>query len=279
MKKRENRVVKSLIAGVLCLSQLQIPVNVLAAEGEPENLALNKTTSASALEVSDGRFTDEMAVDGDREGDSRWSSGALTASSPQWLEVDLGSPQTFNSVSLYWEASAGQAYRLEGRNSADEEWTTFYETENGDGELDVIDLSDPVTYQYVRLYITEGNGRYSSVSLYEIELYYYTDQMLAENALDALEVPASTKENFTLSLGDEETAISWESNSELISVNNETGEATVTLPETTTRVTLTATATHGDAVATKEFTVAVLSEDTMTEAYQIYPTPHNYAAS
>lgn len=54
MKKRENRVVKSLIAGVLCLSQLQIPVNVLAAEGEPENLALNKTTSASALEVSDG---------------------------------------------------------------------------------------------------------------------------------------------------------------------------------------------------------------------------------
>ena len=275
MKKRENRVVKSLIAGVLCLSQLQIPVNVLAAEGEPENLALNKTTSASALEVSDGRFTDEMAVDGDREGDSRWSSGALTASSPQWLEVDLGSPQTFNSVSLYWEASAGQAYRLEGRNSANEEWTTFYETENGDGELDVIDLSDPVTYQYVRLYITEGNGRYSSVSLYEIELYYYTDQMLAENALDALEVPASTKENFTLSLGDEETAISWESNSELISVNNETGEATVTLPETTTRVTLTATATHGDAVATKEFTVAVLSEDTMTEAYQIYPTPQS----
>ena len=275
MKKRENRVVKSLIAGVLCLSQLQIPVNVLAAEGEPENLALNKTTSASALEVSDGRFTDEMAVDGNREGDSRWSSGALTASSPQWLEVDLGSPQTFNSVSLYWEASAGQAYRLEGRNSADEEWTTFYETENGDGELDVIDLSDPVTYQYVRLYITEGNGRYSSVSLYEIELYYYTDQMLAENALDALEVPASTKENFTLSLGDEETAISWESNSELISVNNETGEATVTLPETTTRVTLTATATHGDAVATKEFTVAVLSEDTMTEAYQIYPTPQS----
>ena len=275
MNKRENRVVKSLIAGVLCLSQLQIPVNVLAAEGEPENLALNKTTSASALEVSDGRFTDEMAVDGDREGDSRWSSGALTASSPQWLEVDLGSPQTFNSVSLYWEASAGQAYRLEGRNSADEEWTTFYETENGDGELDVIDLSDPVTYQYVRLYITEGNGRYSSVSLYEIELYYYTDQMLAENALDALEVPASTKENFTLSLGDEETAISWESNSELISVNNETGEATVTLPETTTRVTLTATATHGDAVATKEFTVAVLSEDTMTEAYQIYPTPQS----
>ena len=275
MKKRENRVVKSLIAGVLCLSQLQIPVNVLAAEGEPENLALNKTTSASALEVSDGRFTDEMAVDGNREGDSRWSSGALTASSPQWLEVDLGSPQTFNSVSLYWEASAGQAYRLEGRNSADEEWTTFYETENGDGELDVIDLSDPVTYQYVRLYITEGNGRYSSVSLYEIELYYYTDQMLAENALDALEVPASTKENFTLSLGDEETAISWESNSELISVNNETGEATVTLPETTTRVTLTATATHGDAVATKKFTVAVLSEDTMTEAYQIYPTPQS----
>ena len=275
MKKRENRVVKSLIAGVLCLSQLQIPVNVLAAEGEPENLALNKTTSASALEVSDGRFTDEMAVDGNREGDSRWSSGALTASSPQWLEVDLGSPQTFNSVSLYWEASAGQAYRLEGRNSADEEWTTFYETENGDGELDVIDLSDPVTYQYVRLYITEGNGRYSSVSLYEIELYHYTDQMLAENALDALEVPASTKENFTLSLGDEETAISWESNSELISVNNETGEATVTLPETTTRVTLIATATHGDAVATKEFTVAVLSEDTMTEAYQIYPTPQS----
>ena len=106
MKKRENRVVKSLIAGVLCLSQLQIPVNVLAAEGEPENLALNKTTSASALEVSDGRFTDEMAVDGNREGDSRWSSGALTASSPQWLEVDLGSPQTFNSVSLYWEASS-----------------------------------------------------------------------------------------------------------------------------------------------------------------------------
>ena len=92
MKKRENRVVKSLIAGVLCLSQLQIPVNVLAAEGEPENLALNKTTSASALEVADGRFTDEMAVDGNREGDSRWSSGALTASSPQLARSRSGQP-------------------------------------------------------------------------------------------------------------------------------------------------------------------------------------------
>ena len=275
MKTREKRVAKILIAGALCFTQLQLPIGALAAEGDPENLALNKDVTVSALEVP-GQWGGEMAVDGDREdSSSRWSSGSLETGTPQWLEVDLGSPQTFNSISLYWEASAGQVYRLEGRNSADEEWTTFYETENGDGELDVIELSDPVTYQYVRLYITQGNGRYSSVSLYEIEIYNYTDDMLAENALDALEVPSSTKENFTLSLGDEETAITWESDSELISVNNETGEATVTLPESTTRVTLTATATHGDAVATKQFTVAVLSEDTMTEAYQIYPTPQS----
>ena len=209
MKTREKRVAKILIAGALCFTQLQLPIGALAAEGDPENLALNKDVTVSALEVP-GQWGGEMAVDGDREdSSSRWSSGSLETGTPQWLEVDLGSPQTFNSISLYWEASAGQVYRLEGRNSADEEWTTFYETENGDGELDVIELSDPVTYQYVRLYITQGNGRYSSVSLYEIEIYNYTDDMLAENALDALEVPSSTKENFTLSLGDEETAITW----------------------------------------------------------------------
>ncbi|MEI3147957.1 MAG: discoidin domain-containing protein [Merdibacter sp.] len=110
--------VKSLIAGVLCLSQLQIPVNVLAAEGEPENLALNEPSGAFSAhwKYQTDDSADEMAVDGDREGDSagRWSSGALVPqTSPQWLEVDLGSPQTSSGVSLYWEASAGQAYRLE----------------------------------------------------------------------------------------------------------------------------------------------------------------------
>ena len=144
MKTRENRVGQILIAGALCFTQLQLPIGALAAEGDPENLALNKDVTVSALEVP-GQWGGEMAVDGDREdSSSRWSSGSLETGTPQWLEVDLGSPQTFNSISLYWEASAGQVYRLEGRNSADEEWTTFYETENGDGELGLFQFILPV---------------------------------------------------------------------------------------------------------------------------------------
>ena len=51
MKTREKRVAKILIAGALCFTQLQLPIGALAAEGDPENLALNKDVTVSALEV------------------------------------------------------------------------------------------------------------------------------------------------------------------------------------------------------------------------------------
>ena len=55
---------------------------------ERENLALNKDVDVSGLEVSDGRFTADKAVDGIVSSDSRVSFSR--ASDEQWLLVDLG---------------------------------------------------------------------------------------------------------------------------------------------------------------------------------------------
>lgn len=274
--KKKKHLLKVLLAALLCVTQIPLPVTVSAAD-DPQNLAFGSTVTVSGLEVA-GSFTGDLAVDGDREdSSSRWSSGLIPSSeysdgTDQWIALDLGSQQTFNRIELYWEASAGIHYSLQGSNDG-RDWETFYETEDGDGGLDSISLSEPVTYQNVRLYITYGNGRYSSVSLYEIELYHYTDEMIAQASLDALEVPGAVKEDFALAESDGSVAISWTSNNSLITIDN--GTAVVSEPAENTWVELTATAVYGSAELRKTFRVMVMTPDAMMEDYVIYPTPQS----
>ncbi|QOV89178.1 DUF7133 domain-containing protein [Humisphaera borealis] len=87
----------------------------------PENLAIGKVVSASSYQNDGLKAT--MAVDGD-EG-TRWC--AENGSVPQWLAVDLGSPQDLSGAEITWEASADKyAFKLEG--SADgKAWSALAE--------------------------------------------------------------------------------------------------------------------------------------------------------
>lgn len=272
-KMKSGRLVKSLVTGALCISQFQVPI-MASEETNPENLALHQPASVSGTEVS-GRWGGDMAFDGDRgSSDSRWSSAAYE-NNPQWIQVDLGEPKTFNTIDLFWEASAGKVYSLQGRNEDSEEWITFYSTENADGEEDYIRLDAPVTYRYVRLYIIEGNGRYSCVSLYEMEIYNYTDEQIVDGSMD-IRVPETISQDFTLPVvGETGANISWSTNhEELLNINNENGSVSVTLPkDKNVSATLSAKISSGDYSQTKIFNVLVLCEDSIQSTYQISPTP------
>jgi len=66
------------------------------------NLALNKSVTVSGLEVNDGRFTAEMAVDGVVSKTSRVSFAKDV--DKQWLTVDLGQEYSISHIKLNSES-------------------------------------------------------------------------------------------------------------------------------------------------------------------------------
>ncbi|MFG2819228.1 discoidin domain-containing protein [Kitasatospora sp. NPDC048365] len=101
------------------------------------------------------------AVDGNAG--TRWSSAAAD---PQWLQVDLGTPQRLCGAQLSWEAAYAKAYRIEV--SADgSAWTTAYATTAGAGGVE--NLSFDATGRYVRMYGTQRATQWG-YSLWEFTL-------------------------------------------------------------------------------------------------------------
>ncbi|WP_329395955.1 family 20 glycosylhydrolase [Streptomyces melanogenes] len=128
---------------------------------QPGNLARNRPTTASSTETVN--FPAASATDGD--GATRWSSAY---SDPQWLQVDLGSPQNVNRVVLRWEAAYGKAFQIQLSDDATT-WRTLYSTTSGTGGVqDLTGLSG--TGRYLRLYATQRGTSYG-YSLYEFEAY------------------------------------------------------------------------------------------------------------
>lgn len=128
------------------------------------NVAKGRPTTASSYQpTGDGApFPPELATDGDLG--TRWASDW---SDPQWLQVDLGAPTTFDHVQLAWETSYATAYQIQV--SADgNSWTTVYTTTTGDGGIDDLDVGG--TGRYVRMYGT-GRGTGWGYSLYEFGVY------------------------------------------------------------------------------------------------------------
>ena len=91
-----------------------------------QDLALDQPTTASSTQDA----TDYPAPDAtDGNPGSRWSSAA---SDPQWLDVDLGSPQQICSVGILWEAAYASAFQVQVSND-NATWTTIYSTTTGTG--------------------------------------------------------------------------------------------------------------------------------------------------
>ena len=151
------------------------------------NLALNKSVAASS---TSGSNVASNAVDGDAA--SFWSSAS---SDPQWLSVDLGSPQNINQVRLIWTASYGKSYQVQV-SSDNTNWTAIYNTTNGAGGTNSISFA-PTNTRYVRMYGTaQATGL--GYGIYEIQVYATPPVNLASNKIaaasstsDAINFPAT----------------------------------------------------------------------------------------
>ncbi|MFD6431756.1 discoidin domain-containing protein [Streptomyces venezuelae] len=139
-------------------------VRVVAPPVEGTNLALGKTAKASSEQAGGGDCpcTAAGAVDG--KATTRWASDW---SDPQWLQVDLGSRQSFRHVQLNWETSYAKAYTIQTSDDG-QNWRTVHEAKDGNGGIDDFDVDG--TGRYVRIHGT-ARGTGWGYSLYEFGVY------------------------------------------------------------------------------------------------------------
>jgi hypothetical protein len=128
------------------------------------NLAKGKTATASSYQPTgtNGAQLPQYAVDGDYG--TRWAGEWVDSA---WLQVDLGSVQSFNHVQLAWEAAYAKAYRIEVSNDGSN-WSQVYATSSGNGGFDDLNLSG--SGRYVRVTGTTRATSYG-YSLWEFGVY------------------------------------------------------------------------------------------------------------
>ena len=126
------------------------------------NAAQGKPATASSTE--NGGTPASAAFDGN--GGTRWSS---QWSDPQWLQVNLGSAQKICKVTLQWENAYGKSFQIQGSNDGNS-WTPLATVTNGAGGTQTLPVTDPGSYQYVRMNgAVRGTGY--GYSLFEFQVF------------------------------------------------------------------------------------------------------------
>ena len=157
-----------------------------------DNLAVNKNVTVSGLEVDDGRFTADKAVDGEVSSDSRVSFSKN--SDIQWMMVDLGKNYTISEFLINYETQAPQ-YKLQvssDGNSFADVYTFTNDTFNISPPSGVQKISiKPIEARYIKYiqlkrFKNASNGKYYSGSIYEFEVYEPFRVELARYTQDAL---------------------------------------------------------------------------------------------
>lgn len=128
------------------------------------NIALNKPVSASSYQPTGPNGPQLPSYVDDGNYGTRWASDW---SDPQWIQVDLGSTQTFNNVLLSWEGAYASAYQVQVSNNGTD-WSTIYSTASGDGGFDLIPVN--ASGRYVRMNGTARATGYG-YSLWEFGIY------------------------------------------------------------------------------------------------------------
>ena len=127
-------------------------------------LSRGRPASASSYQPTgaNGPQLPSYAVDGDYG--TRWASEWVDSA---WLQVDLGSVQSFNHVQLAWEAAYAKAYSVQVSTDGTT-WSTIYSTTSGNGGFDSLTVSG--SGRYVRV---NGTTRATSYgySLWELGVY------------------------------------------------------------------------------------------------------------
>jgi hypothetical protein len=136
-------------------------VTAIGANAAETLLSQGKPAIASSTEAA-GAYLAAEAVDGNTG--TRWSSAF---SDPQWLQVDLGSPQAISRVELNWETAAAKAFQIQVSNDA-AAWTSVYSTTTSTGGNQSLTVTG--TGRYVRMYGTQRTTGYG-YSLWEFKVF------------------------------------------------------------------------------------------------------------
>lgn len=133
----------------------------LFTSGPAQNLALNKTATASTAE--NVATTAAAAVDGDAG--TRWSSAFAD---PQWISVDLGADYNLTKVKITWEAAMGKDYLVQA--STDQtNWSTL-KTVTANAALVNEHSALSGHGRFLRIYGTARATTYG-YSIFELEAY------------------------------------------------------------------------------------------------------------
>ena len=127
----------------------------------PDNLAAGAKATASASDSAHG-LDPENAVD--ENPSTRWSSGITNKD--QWLAIDLGSQQTFSTVTVLWETAAPKTYRIQVSNDS----TDWQDVFTGEANPGPTTASFPIQHaRHVRLLMSQPRTGWG-YSIYEIEI-------------------------------------------------------------------------------------------------------------
>ncbi|MEV8376230.1 discoidin domain-containing protein [Kribbella sp. NPDC056861] len=137
---------------------------VVAPPAQGTNVARGKAVTASSFQqVGNGApYPPSNVTDGNNA--TRWASDW---SDPQWIQVDLGSVQSFNRIQLIWEGAYAKSYRIEASDDGNN-WRPVFSTTTGNGDVDSV--ASGGTGRYVRLTGTQRGSGYG-YSLFEFGIY------------------------------------------------------------------------------------------------------------
>lgn len=154
------------------------------------NLALNAVATSSSTQnaCNDGTTSPpfsgtnclgaENAVDGNLS--SRWGSATANAPptpavpgvDPSWLQVDLGSSQSFNTVIINWENAYATQYQIlytDADPATNPTWKVAYTNNTGAGGTETLTFPT-VSGRYIRLQGIQRATQYG-YSVYEFQVY------------------------------------------------------------------------------------------------------------
>jgi hypothetical protein len=140
----------ALMAGALTIAAGLVAAALAAAppaRAAGTDLACGRPATASSNSPSAGRAVDCAAG-------TVWQSGTTK---PQWLQVDLGSTQPIDHVTVVWGTGYGTSYKV--RTSPDgSSWHTVVQNTNGHGGTETLALPAGTRTRWVQLYLSQYAG-------------------------------------------------------------------------------------------------------------------------
>lgn len=177
--ERENtmKVKKRILSGILTAAMFFGSLSgasfagMMKVDAAESNVALNKPVTVSGIEKDMENCTGDKAVDGQNNGDSRWSGGYMkgnhTPKGDQWITIDLKAQATeVTSIQVAFHLKVwATKYRIETSDTSDAGWETVKSVDRAAEDNNSVtdnflaaDLEASALKRYVRFYFTELNS-------------------------------------------------------------------------------------------------------------------------